>query len=85
MHLLKIHNSERLSPKLLKFSVKASLVETFIWAKFQVKVPKYDLAEKMGSYRKNSVKILYLARNKLVARILLGFLSTLCVLPMSQI
>ena len=77
MHLLKIHNSEILCPKLLKFSMKASLVETFIWAKFQVEIPKYDLARKMGAYRENSLKILYLDRNKLVARILLGFLSTL--------
>jgi len=65
--------------------MKAGLVETFIWAKFQVEIPKYDVTRKIGSYRENSLKILYLPKNKLVARILLGFLSTLWVLPMSKI
>jgi hypothetical protein len=46
-----------------------SLGENFIWAKFQVEIPKYGLAEKLGSYRENSLKILYLARNKLMARV----------------
>jgi hypothetical protein len=77
MHLLKIHNSERLYSTLLKFSMKASLVETFIWAKFQMEIQKYGLARKMGSCRENSLKILYLVKNKLVARMILGFLSTL--------
>jgi len=79
-----IHNSERLCSKLLKFSMKASLVGTFIWAKFQVEIQKYDLAWKMRSYRENWLKILYLVKNKLVARILLRFLSTLWVLTMSN-
>jgi hypothetical protein len=45
--------------------VKASLVETFVWAKFQGDISKYDLDRKMGSYRANSPKILYLPKNKL--------------------
>ncbi len=47
-----IHNSERLFSKLLKFSMKASLIETFIWAKVQVEIEKYDLARKMGPLEK---------------------------------
>jgi hypothetical protein len=57
--------------------MKASLIETFIWAKVQVEIEKYDLARKMGSYRENWLKIVYLVKKKLVARIPLGFISTL--------
>jgi hypothetical protein len=65
--------------------MKASLVETFILAKFEVEIQKYDFAGKVGCYRKNLLKILYLAKNKPMGRILLGFLSTLWALPMSNV
>jgi hypothetical protein len=57
--------------------MKASLVETFIRAKFEAEIQKYDFAEKLKSCRKTLLKILYLAKNKPIGRILLGFLFTL--------
>jgi hypothetical protein len=65
--------------------MKASLVETFIRANFQAEIQKYDFAEKVESCRKNLLTILYRTENKPMGRILLGFLSTLCALPMSKI
>jgi hypothetical protein len=50
--------------------MQASLAEAFMWAKFQVKTRKYGFAAKAGSYRENSLKTRYLARNKLAARTL---------------
>jgi hypothetical protein len=85
MHLFKFITRRDFVQNSEVFYERYSLVETFIWAKFQVAIPKYDLARKMGSYRENSLKILYLDRNKLVVRILLGFLSKLWALPMSKI
>jgi hypothetical protein len=38
-----------------------------MWANFQVKTLKYGFTAKAGFYRENSLKIRYLARNKLAA------------------
>jgi hypothetical protein len=48
----------------------ASLAETFMWTKFQVKIQKYDFYENVGSCRENWLKLRYLARNKLSGNIL---------------
>ena len=52
----KIHNSKRLCPEILKFSMKASLVEAFIRAKLQVEIRKYYFPEKPRSYRDKCTK-----------------------------
>jgi hypothetical protein len=36
--------------------MEASLVEVIMWAKFQVKIRKYNFAGKLGSCRENSLK-----------------------------
>ncbi len=43
--------------------MQASLAEAFMWAKFQVKIQKYNFA-KVECYMKKSLKTQYLARNK---------------------
>jgi hypothetical protein len=47
-----------------------SLAEVFMWTKFQVKIQKYGFAADVGLYRENSLEPVYLARNKLRARII---------------
>ena len=63
MHVLyTVYDKEpRLSSKVLKFFMKASLVEVFLWAKFQVKIRNYKFAGDLGSCRKNSLKNQYLS------------------------
>jgi len=46
----------------------ANLVEMFKWTKFPIKVGRYDGTTKAELYRKISLKIRYLIRNKLEAR-----------------
>jgi hypothetical protein len=48
--------------------MQASLSETFMWAKFQVKIQKYSVGAKVGSYRENSLKTRYLVRKTPGAR-----------------
>src|SRR5580700_11113370 len=60
--------TERLCPKHRKFFMQASLVETFMWKRFQVKIQKDSLAANVGCYRKKSLKARYLARNNLETR-----------------
>ena len=48
--------------------MQASLAEVFMRAKFHIKIQKYGCAGKVGSYRENSLKPRYLARNKPGAR-----------------
>ena len=62
-----------LCSKILKFFPQASLIEGFMWTKFQAKIPKYDIAGKSGSYREISVKLEYLSQIAIWAHILLGF------------
>ncbi len=61
---------EKTSSKSSESFFQASLAEVFIWAKFHVKTRKYGCAGKVGSYRENSLKSRYLARNKLWAQTL---------------
>jgi hypothetical protein len=49
-------------PKMLRFFIQASLVDVLMRTKFQVKIRKYDFAEKSGSLREISVKLLYLTQ-----------------------
>ena len=44
--------------------MQASLAEMFMWTKFQVKIQKYGFAANLRSYRENSPKPRYLAKNK---------------------
>ena len=44
----KIHNAVRFCPKVLKFFLKASLNESFIWKRFQVKIPEIEFGLKTG-------------------------------------
>ena len=37
--------------------MEASLVEVYMWAKFQVKILKYNFGAKLGSCREYSLKI----------------------------
>ena len=55
-----MHISERLHPKFLKLCTQASLIETFMWAKFQIEIRKYDFIGKLGPTGENSLKIQYL-------------------------
>ena len=45
---LKIHISKRLDSKVLKFCTQASLIESSMWAKFQIKIQSNDLIQKIG-------------------------------------
>jgi hypothetical protein len=49
-------NSKKLCPKILKFSVKAILAETFIQAKSQVEMRRYDFLGKSGCCRGKCTK-----------------------------
>ena len=43
----KIHMSERLYPKILKFCAESGLSETSVWPMFQVKIRNYNFLRKM--------------------------------------
>ena len=56
--------------------MEASLVEIFMWAKFQVKIRKYNFATKLGSGRENSLKIQYLSPREPCTETLIDFFTT---------
>ena len=55
--------SQKFSSKLLNFFMQVNLAATLMWLKFQVKILKYSITEKVGFYRENSSKTRYVTRN----------------------
>jgi hypothetical protein len=71
----KIHFSERLCSKVLKLFMEAGLIEVFLWAKSQVKIPKYNFSGQLGPCRKNSLKIQYLIPRDPCTQTKIGFFT----------
>jgi hypothetical protein len=80
----KMHISERLHLNVLEFCTQASLNETFMWPKFQTKIQKYRVIDKLVPTGKNSISrsrhakgSLYLrVRNDLFSCMWVGFYGT---------
>jgi hypothetical protein len=58
-----MHISKKLHSKVLKFCTQAGLNETFMCAKFQIKIWKYYCIDKLPPTEKSSLKIQYFGPN----------------------